>query len=818
LSKDGGVIDITSDVTTNTLWTANNVYHVLNPIDVNNALLVIEPGTMVVFAAGTDAGIQIINGGAMISRGTPGNEIVYTSDATYPDYEDYYCPIYITETASLATQVKYSIVEWAYTGVVVLNRKLENNISDNYFVNCVFGIVEYGLDHTDITNNLFFGSGYGAIEVYLESITGGASSESSIFIQNNTCDYSPQWDGISVYGVPDVNDAGFVFLANNIVSNNGRYGLVLANGYMYANVYNTGYYNNYTNKNWAFDEDDPAFETVLPYEMGTGTLPVCYLRQDCNFINTGSFLTEQTPLIGKTTDVNSVPDSNTMDIGFHYCDWSFENAGDGSTLDWDLTGNLIVNFKDFAIFANGWQTTYDINDLAEFTDEWLDSISGHPQISVAISGDPCNLSGDIEIGINGYGYQTEQAFVLIDGQFFEEIFGFDDGYGVELESYAFSNGQHSIKVISIDPNDIITVSPPTIVNFNNDLHYTNMSDNYEQGKDYRIAAIYTGNDNLRVDVVDIEDNVVWSDTFSGDLNITIPAATFDSNGLYEVSVNETGVLLEDYKSWKKKVGKKFVPGDANPNTKGLIVCPDRKVTKAKFEKCIKKSIEAFEQKGIEYIVLYRKNAKYENVAFCLTQLPVKHLYFVGHGNYKVVDKLRTVIQLADGRAVSYNLSDFDPNNIPPFCEDMGKWEKKTKSILAIGVPLGKLKIVFFDTCYSGRLKITGSYDLVEGPSYEGDPTEVITDISPSDMSYALGIGYSDQIYKGWYDLSYAKRIFTYYNEWSGNFWYRLGLNDTIYEAVMYCIWHTPGVMLEEGPHYNYRFKGFGNIQTVRLQQ
>lgn len=71
LSKDGSVIDVTSDVTTNTLWTADNVYHVLNSIDVNDALLVIEPGTMVAFAAGTNAGIRIINGGALISNGAP---------------------------------------------------------------------------------------------------------------------------------------------------------------------------------------------------------------------------------------------------------------------------------------------------------------------------------------------------------------------------------------------------------------------------------------------------------------------------------------------------------------------------------------------------------------------------------------------------------------------------------------------------------------------------------------------------------------------------------------------------------------------------
>ena len=52
------------------------------------------------------------------------------------------------------------------------------------------------------------------------------------------------------------------------------------------------------------------------------------------------------------------------------------------------------------------------------------------------------------------------------------------------------------------------------------------------------------------------------------------------------------------------------------------------------------------------------NGKYENMAFCLTELPVKHLYFVGHGNYKVGDKLRTVIKLYDGIVVSAKASDF----------------------------------------------------------------------------------------------------------------------------------------------------------------
>ncbi len=803
----GGVVEVSGDVTTNQIWTADNTYHIIGDVNVQ-ALLVIEPGTIVEFAA--DKWMAVNNGGTLISVGLPDNPIIYTSDSATPAYEDYYCPLYVEETASPSTKITYSYVEYAYIGIMVLNNRLEADIENNWLYNNVYGIVEFGTEHTDICNNVVFASYYYGIEVFMESPEGYADANSSIVMQNNTCDYY-QDVGILVHGVDDADDAGSIGLINNIVSASWMYGLVLADGYGYATITNTGYYGNAADKNWDFYEENPVFETLLPYETGAGPLPICYLRQDCNFINTGYEYIEQTRLIGKTTDVNSFPDRNYTDLGFHYPNWDFSNAGDGSTLDWDLTGNLIVDSKDYAIFANGWRTIYDINDLAAFTTEWLESISGHPQISVAISGDPCNLSGDIEIGINGYGYQTEQVFVLIDGRFSEELFGFDDNHGVELASYSLSSGQHSIKVVTVEPNDIVTVSPPLTVWFDNELYYACVSDSYEQGEDYCIAAMYSGGHNLRVDVADIEDNVVWSDTFSGHLNVAIPGGVFDSNGLYEVSINETGILLEDYESWIKKVGKKFKPGDANPNAKGLIVCPDKAVTKGKYTN-VQSAIKAFEQKGIEYIVLYRGNATYANVGFCLTELPVKHLYFIGHGDDRIGDMLRTAIKLADGTVVSLKASDYYPDDPPPFCEDMGKWESKVKSVLAMGIPPGKIKIAFIDSCHSGRLRINSSYELVEGP--KDDPGQM--DPSPGDMSGALGMVYDDQIYKGWWGKSFAINELTYYISWSNNFWDRLRLGDSIYEAIDHCIWHVSGIGLPYGPHHMYRLRGYGNIYAIKL--
>ncbi|HDZ69049.1 MAG TPA: hypothetical protein ENH43_01355 [Phycisphaerales bacterium] len=139
---------------------------------------------------------------------------------------------------------------------------------------------------------------------------------------------------------------------------------------------------------------------------------------------------------------------------------------------------------------------------------------------------------------------------------------------------------------------------------------------------------------------------------------------------------------------------------------------------------------------------------------------------------------------------------------------------KIGSIFAMGIPEGQLKIVFFDGCYTGRLKFTGSWDLVEGP---GDDQGQMNPW-PNDMSEALGIFYTDQIYKGWYGKSFAFNFLTYYITWSNNFWDRLRLNDSIYEAISYCIWNTPGVSLRYGPHKNYRLKGFGDIYNIRLQQ
>ncbi|MBN2456959.1 MAG: right-handed parallel beta-helix repeat-containing protein [Sedimentisphaerales bacterium] len=512
-----GVIDISSDITSNQVWTADNTYHIIADVNVQ-ALLVIEPGTVVEFAA--DKVMFVNNGGTLISVGTPNDPVVYTSDSGTPGYDDYYCPMYIEETASANTKVMYSYVEYAYVGLLILNNKLETDIQNNYFYNNEYGIVEFGKKHTNVRNNLLVSSYYSGIEVFLGDSTGEGSADSTILIEDNTCDYY-QDNGITVHGVEDVNEAGVVVLANNIVSGSYQYGLALVDDYMYAIVTNIGYFDNADNKNWAFDEDNPAFETVLPYETGTGTLPVCYLRQDCNFINTGSFLIEQTPLIGQTTDVNSIPDYNYVDIGFHYPNWNFSNPGSGDSLSADFDDSMGVDFKDYATFANYWQQStssdadldesgfVDYNDLSIFTNQWLQIAD--PNIEINIYGD--SSDGFVDIGVSGFTSDTQRIFLLINGEYVGEVFLFEDGETLEVDISDLGAGTHQLKAVSISTAGRVTCSNIKDSTFTCFLNHCFCADAYDSNEPHYFCAYYSGPNDVSVKVYDEDNSIVWSQTY-----------------------------------------------------------------------------------------------------------------------------------------------------------------------------------------------------------------------------------------------------------------------------------------------------------------
>lgn len=77
------LVNVTSNITTNTTWTADKKYFLTRQIFVKEgATLTIEPGTVIFGrdAVGVDAGVLVVNRGArIVAQGTPDQPIVFTS-------------------------------------------------------------------------------------------------------------------------------------------------------------------------------------------------------------------------------------------------------------------------------------------------------------------------------------------------------------------------------------------------------------------------------------------------------------------------------------------------------------------------------------------------------------------------------------------------------------------------------------------------------------------------------------------------------------------------------------------------------------------
>jgi len=219
LDSEPTVIEIDSDITTNQVWDANNVYYVTEPNGINvQAMLVIEPGTTVIFGYG--CGLFVNSGGVLISSGTPDKPIIFTPDWVYYDYPvsigyywqvfpsygpQYFCPIYMESTASPASVVRYCMIEGAVVGIVTENIRLDNPIENNYLLGNVWGIYGFGPLLPDVSNNLCFYQDQAAIEIELcPDPNGLADLDQEAIIEHNTCDGSGYtYCGITVHGVAD---------------------------------------------------------------------------------------------------------------------------------------------------------------------------------------------------------------------------------------------------------------------------------------------------------------------------------------------------------------------------------------------------------------------------------------------------------------------------------------------------------------------------------------------------------------------------------------------------------------------------------------
>ncbi|MGA2914723.1 MAG: hypothetical protein ABSE89_01720 [Sedimentisphaerales bacterium] len=823
-SEPNNTIIVDSDITTNQIWTANNVYYIVWDINVQ-ALLVIEPGTEIWFESGCT--MYVNNGGTLISVGTPEEPIIYSSAYYYPDpITDYYnCAIYVEETASPSTRIAYNYIEYADNGIVTENIRLDHPIENNYLFFNINGIFEYGTKLTDIKNNLidygytglFYSEG---IEIYMESSTGLADANSCILIQNNTCDYLDF--GITIHGTEDDNDAGSAILVNNLVTQAYWCGLNLVDGWIGFEVDNTGYGNNWENKNYEFNESNPAiiYDTSQnPYRIQNWDYPytgIRYLDPNCIFINAGLEYIEQTSMIGMTTDVNGLPDCNIIDIGFHHPNWNYSNAGQGDYYAGDLDRNLIVDFNDFAILANGWRQTYNMNDLIQMCSNWLIIGGPEPNIIPVISGD--SNSGYVFISVSDFPTNVRQIAVFDDGKYIGKLYGFDDE-AVALDVSESGSQEHQIKLVSIAKNGQITCSHISSAAFSCPLQYCIIPSDYEPNEPINFTAFNPGGGNVSVELLADGGVSIWSNTYSGNsFTGSIPAGITGQHYLDYItllSVNPGPAPI------KRRINPRIRLKDIDPATEALIINPDLYLDFVGTD-MLNQVERAFIQNGIKFKLLGWAYATSLNIAAYSWICPIRYLYVFSHGYYQHDPNggvLRTRVLLTNKEiAVSVKQSDFPIGGAPSWCVELEPDLEYSPVLSWAAMNFHSLEFAYFNCCYSGKLKINASNQLVIGqPGQQG-----VFDLPQSDMSYALGIASTsrDCAYQGWYEKPwFALGGASPFNKWTLDEWSNLALGlpaGSLDTALQAAIKGQHSFIDPNAPANSYRLRGQGLLNAIGL--
>jgi hypothetical protein len=567
---------------------------------------------------------------------------------------------------------------------------------------------------------------------------------------------------------------------------------------------------------------EPVYLTEDPFVFGYDKYPL-FLDPNCPLMNAGyGFIDEYPDLLGKASciyvipDTNyyfGMPDANRVNIGFHYFDWNFVNAGDGNSLSADLNQDMIVNFGDFAVLAGGWLTTYDISDMSTMADEWLEI--GEPNIQLQIYGDGNN--GYVEVGASGYTPDTLRVFLLADGQYVGEIFGFWDGDALEVDVSEYGSGEHQIKAVSINSEREVTCSNITSIEFACPLNYCFLLSTYEPNKPLHFSAFNPSAEEVTVNVYADCNNLVWSQTYSGSSILdSIPAEITSQNEIDYVSFNKSGG------------GSVLKTSDADPkesasSVKALIIFAMPLIDIPFYFDSVWRVQAAFKERGIKYARLSRKNATYAKIKEYARN--IKYMYICAHGNYRLRGSkvLRTVVSLYDWPAVSVIRSEFPPSEVPSWCEYLEpQWENTVNTFYSMG--FANLEFAYFECCYSGRLTINADNQLVEGQRGRFDtlpPEEMLI----SDMSVALGMHpefFETRAYQGWYDKSKSKLIpipcwpFSHdYEKWTRDMWQRLGAGDTVGEAMGFAMSRQTNND-PNAPLNTFRFKGNGDIVNIRL--
>ncbi len=766
----------------------------------------IEPGTTIYF--GYSGGLTVNNGGTLISAGTPENLIIYTSDTGY-GWGDYYCAIFVEQTASPATKITYSYVGCAQYGIITDNIRLDTPIENNYLFYNVYGILEYGTHLTDIMNNLIY-YGYNeyyyssGIEVYMESSEGIADANSNILIQNNTCDYQDY--GIVVYGTENENDAGMAVLANNIISGSEVCGLYICNlgEYVAAFVTNTGYYDNDVNKNLEFEEYNPVIATQYPYVDGQNYLDWFYLDPNSPFVDAGAGSPEEFQLMGKNTNINGTPDTNIVDIGFHHFKWDYIDQNEADILLTDLDGSNRIDFNDFVRFANelGSQGTMpqdfdgdgivDVNDLVIICNNWLKEL----KLGITLNQPPDNIVGVLAAEFVGDSNDIT-CYLYENGQLVGRLFGED----WSIATYEGRNGTHQLKVIGVSPDDDIICGKVITIDVYNRLNNLTGQPSYIAGQSYEFKGFYEPNEGstINLSIKDWDDEIIWSDTATGNFQCTVSANILECPYNDLVIEEESGgmMLSGELPDWIKSITRNYnISTDPTlQNAKSLLVgvkrgfCGFKDWTYNRRE-VWKQYLTACHNKGISpTICLFFNQATRENIRRAFALPYMKSIMIITDGNREVAGVHRTFFEAWDGEYFSYLLKNWGGGG------DYELLPAKYERGYSVADQISHFRThnrfyVFIDACKNGTSCMSPTWYqsvcLPEPP--DNNYTEAEYE-KTADMAHAFGIynnpPYEYRLYMGWRGFALKGMPYwldlTHYNNFLRKIWEDVGSSSSLYQ-------------------------------------
>ena len=809
------------EITSSQFLDPNTTYYVPYPPLLIHGLggeeidVVIPSDTTIILAEDWDYGIVVYDS-ANVHFGEPApqpnepNLIYEPNDANNPvlpvwivgesgsPFFNNFCGIFIDRTAGTRCKLDNIYLSGFYYGIQV-DQQLEYAISNIHAYGCYNGILSFGPNRIINSSVGYYGiwssqwpyDGY-AYEFMSESWGGTIFFESADFeIYNCLADDGDY--GFTANGLYEPNEPPN-FYSRDCTATNCYSAFNGWNGNFWFSIICTGLYNNVQNEN---DPElvfsDPVYEVNDPFVIDPNDYRI-FLDPNSLFVDQGSGLA---PFPGWTTSIDGTPDKGIGDVWPHYQtkradkypqgDINSDDTVDMNDLsvladEWltpdpvsaDLNHDQSVNFLDFAILANYWL-------LSETTVEIFD-----PETIQTV--EPNNVQGYVGIELKDIPLYAGIVSVYVDNQLIDSLsLGWDkEEQWIELQSDAFSNGWHILRLVTTDVYGGIINHKPINVYFNNLLYKVAGSDYFHPDNDYKFSGFYDGSNTLEAKVTNWDGQIIWSNTYTGQhVNIVIPGSSFGSEQFCELSITEMGggeQASGGSTVTKKDLTKKFKQADCPAGVRMVIILPNKDVFKVR-KPAIFECAEACNRRNVTWVSLYHHDVTEQNLTFLFNKSSVRYIYWCGHADSHVgaspgvegVQRTHTICwQLKEGliwdswkeRGV------FSRTNWGAPLPD--NWDNKGFSLWNLGMhEEWNKKIVFLDGCLSLKF-----WDLAQAYG----------------MLSLQGQASLDQICIGWrikvlVSTGIMEKIVGNTTEGVKMFWERMGAGDSVEGALRYTSTH-----------------------------